>query len=77
MTCEEPSLCFDTSLLLILVETGEPQWNNEKEVTSQLTLLGLVGIDTVDEYVSNLCWLIGLRVSAYYCFFFMLLTCFE
>ena len=37
----------------ILAETSEPQWDNEEDVTSQLTLLGLVGIDTVDEYVSG------------------------
>ncbi|KAL9972964.1 hypothetical protein ACROYT_G019365 [Oculina patagonica] len=30
--------------------SDESQWNNEDAVTSQLTLLGLVGIDTVDEY---------------------------
>lgn len=45
----------------ILAETGEPQWDNEEEVTTQLTLLGLVGIDTVDEYVSSRYKQIGLR----------------
>ncbi len=48
-------------LLFIIVETGETKWDNEKEVTSQLTLLGLVGIDTVDEYVSSGHLQIGLR----------------
>lgn len=50
------------SLFFILAETGEPQWDNEEEVTSELTLLGLVGIDTVDEYVSRGFLQIGLRV---------------
>jgi len=36
-----------------------PQWDNEEEVTSQLTLLGLVGIDTIDENVSS--YKIGLQ----------------
>ena len=47
---------WPTQLLLFLLfigETSEPNWDNEEEVTSQLILLGLVGIDTLDEFVSK------------------------
>ena len=44
-----------TTLLFLLSigETRVPNWDNEEEVTSQLILLGLVGIDTLDEFVSK------------------------
>ena len=35
------------------VGSSRPQWENEEDVTSQMTLLGLVGIKTVDEFVST------------------------
>lgn len=47
---------WPTQLLLFLLligETSEPNWDNEEEVTSHLILLGLVGIDTLDEFVSK------------------------
>lgn len=47
---------WPTQLLLFLLfigETSVPNWDNEEEVTSQLILLGLVGIDTLDEFVSK------------------------
>ena len=47
---------WPTQLLLFLLfigETREPNWDNEEEVSSQLILLGLVGIDTLDEFVSK------------------------
>ena len=37
---------------LYIGETSMQYWDKEKEVASQLTLLGLVGIETVDQYVS-------------------------
>lgn len=47
---------WPTQLLLFLLfigETSVPNWDNEEEVTSQLILLGLLGIDTLDEFVSK------------------------
>ena len=39
-------------LFAFLEDSKIPRWDDEEEVTSQLTLLGLVGIDTLDEFVS-------------------------
>ena len=49
----EVGMVIKMFLLFFVGETSAQQWENEEDVASQLTLLGLVGIETVDESVST------------------------